>query len=448
MKKIIERALARGVERAEVFFYENLETDVEYEAGALKSLSDTEEKGAALRLVKDGKLGFATTTRLEDIDGLVDNALATAAEGEPVTFEFSEAAELPTPSITDERVKALTVDEMMKHSEDAIARVLDYEKQVNTDSATARRMQRIGVATCRGFEAEFERTAYEFYVGGLLIEGTSMLHTGAGYSGTEFGADHAGLAARTIDDIKRGRTNVDISPGKTTVVLTPRAVADIFLTLNLGVNGLYVDEGISPLAGKLGETILDERITLRDDGIRSGGYFSAAFDDEGVPMQETTVFEGGVLKSYLTDRRTAAKLHHAPTGNGLKAKRLIMSKELGKTPSPEITNWVMDGGEKPHDELMSEIGSGVLVDSIMGIIMANLAAGDFSGNLMYALKIENGKTVGRVKDAMISGNVYELFRDSVVAISKEVERTGILGGIGSHWYPYIVLRDVSIAAKG
>ncbi len=448
MKKIIEKALSKGAEHAEVFFFENLETDVEYEAGSLKSLSDTEEKGAALRLVKDGKLGFATTTKLEDITGLVDNALATAVEGEPISFEFSSGAELPSPAITDERVTSLTVDEMMQHSQDAIARVLDYEERVTTESGTSREMQRIGVATSRGFEAEFERTAYQFYVGGLLIEGTSMLHVGGSYSGTEFGADHVALADKTIRDIKRGRTNVDISPGKMTVVLTPRAVSDIFLTLNLGVNGLYVDERISPLAGRLGETILDERITIRDDGVRSGAYFSAAFDDEGVPMQETTVFESGVLKSYLTDRRTAAKLRHPATGNGLKAKRLIMSKELGKAPAPEITNWVMDGGEKPYDELMADVGGGVLVDSIMGIVMSNLAAGDFSGNLMYGLKIENGKTVGRVKDAMISGNVYELFRDNVVGLSREVERTGVMGGIGSHWYPHVVLRDVSIAAKG
>jgi len=448
VKKIIEKALSKGAESAEVFFFENLETEVEYEAGVLKSLSDTEEKGAALRLVKDGRLGFATTTKLQDIEGLVDNALATAVEGEPVAFEFSADAELPAPAITDERVTSLTVDEMMKHSEDAIARVLDYEQKVTTESGTSRQMQRVGVATSRGFVAEFDRTAYQFYVGGLLIEGTSMLHVGGSYSGTELGADHVALADDAIRDIKRGRTNVDFSPGKMTVVLTPRAVSDIFLTLNLGVNGLYVDERISPLAGRLGETVLDERITIRDDGVRSGAYFSAAFDDEGVPMQETTVFENGVLRSYLTDRRTAAKLNHAPTGNGLKAKRLIMSKELGKAPAPEITNWVMNGGEKQYDELMADVDRGVLVDSIMGIIMSNLAAGDFSGNLMYGLKIENGKTVGRVKDAMISGNVYELFRDNVVDLSKEVERTGIMGGIGSHWYPYVVLRDVSIAAKG
>ena len=281
----------------------------------------------------------------------------------------------------------------------------------------------------------------------MLLDGTSMLQTGASYAGTELGVDHAELAQRAIDKFRDARTNVGVEPGKTTVVLTPRAVADIFLTLNLGVNGLYVDEGISPIAGRIGETILDERITIRDDGVRSGAFFSGAFDDEGVPMQETMVFESGVLRSYLTDRRTAAKLDHPMTGNGLKAKRLIMSKELGKPPAPEITNWVMDGGERPYDELIGEVGSGVLIDSIMGIIMGNLAAGDFAGNILYGLKIEDGTTVGRVKDAMVAGNVYELFRDNVVALSLEVERTGILGGVGSHWYPYIVLKDVSIAAR-
>lgn len=447
MKKIIEKALAKGVERAEVFFFENLRTDVDYEAGKLRSLADTEERGAALRVVKDGKLGFATTTKLDDVGGLVDNAIATAAEGEPVTFEFSSAADVPTPSITDERIETLSVDDMMKDSEQAIARVNDYESRINIGSGTARQRQHLGVATCRGFEGEFERTTYEFYVGGMLLDGTSMLHTGASFSGTTLDVDHGELTARAIEKFDKARKNVDIAPGRMTVVLTPRAVADIFLTLALGVNGLYVDERISPLAGRLGETILDERITIRDDGTRAGGFFSAAFDDEGVPMGETTVFENGVLRSYLTDRRTAAKLDHPLTGNGLKAKRLIQSKELGKVPSPETTSWVMEGGETPYEELLGAVGSGVLVDSIMGIIMANLAAGDFSGNLMYALKIEDGKTVGRVKDTMISGNVYELLRDNVVGLSKEVHRTGVLGGIGSHWYPYIVLKDVSIAAK-
>ena len=65
-------------------------------------------------------------------------------------------------------------------------------------------------------------------------------------------------------------------------------------------------------------------------------------------MQRTPLIDGGVLKSFLTDLRTAAKLDMPLTGNGLKLKRLVQTKELGAMPAPEITNWTMSGGEKPY----------------------------------------------------------------------------------------------------
>jgi PmbA protein len=129
-------------------------------------------------------------------------------------------------------------------------------------------------------------------------------------------------------------------------------------------------------------------------------------------------------------------------------KRIVLSKDLGKVPAPEITNWEMSGGEKPRDELVAEMKSGIIVDSIMGILMSNLLAGDFSGNVALGFKVEDGKIRGRVKDTMIAGNVYRLFRNNVVHLSSEVERVGTLGGIGSHKYPSVLLKDVPISAKG
>ncbi|HYW69378.1 MAG TPA: metallopeptidase TldD-related protein, partial [bacterium] len=225
-------------------------------------------------------------------------------------------------------------------------------------------------------------------------------------------------------------------------------VSDVLLTLIYGVNGSMVDRKVSPLTGRIGETIFDERISICDDGHMRTGYSSALFDDEGVPMQRTPLIDGGVLKSFLTDLRTAARLDMPLTGNGLKLKRLVQTKELGAMPAPEITNWTMAGGEKPYAELLSEVGDGIIVDSIMGIMMGNLVAGDFSGNVEYGLKVEGGEIKGRVKDTMVAGNIYSLFKDNLVALSKEVVRTGLMGFIGSHEYPYVVLRDVAISSKG
>ena len=447
MREIIEKAVKKGAERCEVFHLNSLNTEVEYEASKLKNVSNTEEDGYALRLVKDGRLGFATTTKADGLDRLVEDAIDTASCGDPVEYGFAGAADLPKVRALDPRVKDLSVEEMMARSEDAIAKLLDYEKEINASSGTVRRSQRVRVATSEGFEGEQERTLYQFYISGLLVEGDNMLDCGAYYGGTAMDDGGSTLVDKTISDFRNGRTNVSVGTGPTTVILTPRAVADVMLTLNYGLNGSMVERKISPLTGRLGETVFDERVTLRDDALLDAGYSSGAFDDEGVPMQRTPLIENGVLRNFITDLRTAAKLDLPPTGNGLRLKRLVQTKELGAMPSPEITNWTMEGGEKSYAELLSEVGSGVIVESIMGIMMGNLVAGDFSGNVELGFKVDNGRIAGRVKNTMIAGNVYKLFKDNLVALSSEVLRTGLMGGIGSHEYPYIVLRDVAISSK-
>jgi PmbA protein len=447
VRKIIEKAMAKGASSCEVFYLSTLRTDVDYEAKRLKSVQSTEERGAALRVIKDGRFGFATSTKLDDPDELAENAIATAAYGDEASFAFAGEAALPEVPIYDEKVADLGVEDMMTRAEDGIARVLDYDTEINADSSSQRAVQTVRVLTSEGFEASFERTLYQFYLGGLLVEGTNFLNCSAYYGGSALDVDGSHLVENVIRDFKRGRKNADVSSGPTKVLFTPQAVADIMMTLQAAVDGSIVERGISPLKDKLGQTVYDPRVTIYDDGLAKDGYGTALFDDEGVPMQRTPVIENGVLSSFLTDLRTAEKLDLPRTGNGIRAKRLVLTKDLGKNPAPEITNWDMAGGDKPHEELIAEMGEGVIVDSIMGILMSNLVAGDFSGNVAYGLKVEGGKIQGRVKDTMVAGNMHRLLKENVVGISSDVERVGQLGFVGSHKYPYLLLGDVSISTK-
>lgn len=446
MKAIIGKAKARGAARCEVFGLTSLRTKVTFEANKLKGVSRTEERGVALRVVKDGRLGFSTSTRLDDPDAIATAAVATSEYGEDASFGFAAAARMPEVTTSDEILKGLEVDDMMGRPRDAIARLLDYDAELLCDSETMREIQTISVMTSEGLEGTYERSLYSFDVDVRLIEGTSILNCGGYYGGTILDSDGQKLVSRVIEDLRNGRKNADVSSGPTTVMFTPNAVADVFMTLHYGVNGSIVERGISPLTGKLGETVFDPRVTIYDDGLAGGGYATAPFDDEGVPMQRTPVVENGVLKHFLTDLRTSGKLNQPPTGNAGRAKRLVMTKDLGKVPSPEITNWEMSGGDTPHEKLVSEMKDGIIVDRIMGILMSNLLAGDFSGNVALGFRVENGKVRGRVKDTMVAGSIYKLLRDNVVAVSNDVERVGQLGFIGSHRYPYLLLRDVSISA--
>lgn len=446
MRKIIDSALSKGAESCEVYSLSSLQTSVSFETSRLKGVSNTEERGVALRLAHGGRIGFATTTRVGEIDRLVDDAIATSSAGGDATFAFAGAGDVGSVDVADDRVTGLTVEEMVARGQAAVDAVVSYEKKINVEAQTERDVQEISVLTSNGRESSFRRTLYQFYVGGRLIEGTNMLDAGAYYGGSALGADYDAIAAQVVSDFERARTNVDMRGGPTTVLFTPRAMADIMLTVHQAANGSLVERKISPLAGRLGETVFDERVTIRDDGLLAEGYGSAPFDDEGVAMQTTSLVESGVLKSYLTDLRTAVALDHPPTGNGLRFKRLFMSKDLGATPSPAVTNLTMAGGDAPHEELLAGIGDGLLIDSIMGILMANLAAGDFAGNVAYGLKIKDGKFIGRVKDTMVAGNVFRLLGEQLAAISSDVHRVGLLGGLGSHELPYVVAQDVSISA--
>jgi len=446
VKSIIEKARASGASRSEVFELKCLSTEVEYEANRLKGVSRTEEHGVALRVVKDGRIGFSTSTKLADPDKIVEDAMVTAEFGEKVAFGFAADAQMPEVPTSDQKVAQLGIDDMVERPRNAIARLLDYDADVLCDSNTTREVQQISVTTSEGMESAFERTLYRYSVGARLIEGTSILDCDAYYGGSALDANGSKLVSRVMEDLKNGRRNVPVEGGPTTVLLTPNAVADVFLTLYSGVNGSMVERGISPLVGKLGEAVFDERVSIYDDGLARGGFATAPFDDEGVPMQRTPVVEKGVLKHFLTDLRTSRKLDQPATGNGARARRLVMTKDLGKVPSPEITNWEMMGGDTSSEDLVADMKSGVIVDRLMGVLMSNLIAGDFSGNVALGFKVENGKVRGRVKDTMIAGNIYRLLRDNVVAISSDVDRVGLLGFVGSHKYPFVLLRDVSISA--
>ena len=448
MKAIIEKAMAKGASSCEVFSLSSLSTVVSFEANRLKGVSRTEERGVALRVVKDGRIGFSTSTRLDDHGRIADDAIATAAFGDEATFSFAGAGAMPEISPYDARVAELEIDDLMTRPRDGIARLLGYEGKINAESATSCVIQNIQVVNSEGLDAEFERSLYEFDIGGRLIEGTSILDCDGHYAGTVLDSDGQKIVDGVIEDFKNGRKDTDVRGGPTNVLLTPKAVADVMIALHYGVDASMVDRTVSPLTGRLGEDIFDPRITIYDDGLAKDGFATAPFDDEGVPMQRTPVVESGVLRHFLTDLRTAAKLGLPLTGNGLRVKNLVMTKDLGAVPSPRTTNWEMAGGDATYEELLAEMKNGVIVDSIMGIIMSNLLAGDFSGNVSLGFKVEGGRIQGRVKDTMVAGNIYKLLRDKVVGLSSDVERVGQLGFIGSHRYPYLLLKDVSISAKG
>jgi PmbA protein len=255
--------------------------------------------------------------------------------------------------------------------------------------------------------------------------------------------DFDALTTRVIADFEMSRVNAEIEGGPKTVIFTPRAASALFEVLKLGVNGRNVEKGTSPIRDKMGEKILDEKITLVEDGLLSEAVGSAPFDDEGTVLEKKTVVDRGTLKSFAVDLRTAPKLSLPPTGNGFRIHGFLKTQTYETPPSPQSTNWLLLPGEQSYDEIVSGIEEGVVVDLMMGLFTGNLLSGDFSANLSLAHKISKGKIVGRIKNAMVSGNFYDIFREKVVAISRETER--VAQGFTTNVFPYLCAREVTIS---
>ena len=122
------------------------------------------------------------------------------------------------------------------------------------------------------------------------------------------------------------------------VVLDPMVATSILGHIFEGINGDSVYRGASFLAGKLGEKIAGDHVTVIDDGTMVGGFGTSPFDGEGIPTRRTVVIEKGVLKSYLLNTYTAKKLGLQTTGNA--------SRGLAGTPGIGPGNYFLEPGKK------------------------------------------------------------------------------------------------------
>jgi len=198
----------------------------------------------------------------------------------------------------------------------------------------------------------------------------------------------------------------------------------------------------------MGQQILDPRMSIIDDPTNPRGKMAAPFDDEGTPGQKTYLVRNGVLENYICDLKAATKLGRQPTGNGLRSKGIYRQKSYSQKPVCDFSNVVISPGKMTLDQMIESIDEGVVVHSIGGLLLANLTNGDFAGSIGQGLKIEHGKVVGRVTNAMISGNFYHDFLHNLVDFTRETYCQGAFSGqIGSFDVGYAFLKDITIASR-
>lgn len=444
LEDMIEKAQAYGADQCEVFFEEGSTSAAKFEHSRLKSVESSQTHGVAIRLLADQKLGFGAASDLAKMRLVLQSAVDAAQHGEKLAISFPSSPPAANGSkLEDDEVRDLSPEDLAESARRVIKKLNEYDPAILVSGSISKGDLHIRIVNTAGFDSEYRKTVLSGGIWGQLVEGKNILFCYRESAATTASIDFEELAARVVADFEISRVNVDIEGGPKTVVFTPRAASALFDVLKLGVNGRNVEKATSPIRDKMGEKILSEKVTVVEDGLLEEAVGSAPFDDEGTIIEKKTVVDHGVLKSFAVDLRTAPKLSLPPTGNGFRVYAFLKQQTYEAPPSPHSTNWLLMPGERSLEEIISDIENGVIVDVMAGLFTGNLLSGDFSANLMLAHKISRGKILGRIKDAMVSGNFYDIFRDNLLAVSRETER--VAEGFATNVFPYLCAKDVMIS---
>ncbi len=422
-------------EQAEVFSASSRATTIQFEANELKQVETREGNSIALRIFREGRIGFAIDSGGGGWETLVDMAVETSQFGSTASFQFPSSQGYSEVRIFDPEVEGIAMERMIDIGKELIARIKGYTPDILCDVQVTKGTSSISLINSQGGEGEYDRSFFSLNLDGVLVRDTDLLWVGDSESSCRPDLIESGnLADRVIWQLEMAKEKASVSTKLLPIVFTPRGVAIALLwPLVMAFNGKAVLEGASPLRDKLGKQVFDKKLSLWDDATIAYGVGSCPFDDEGVPSQRLPLVTNGVVANFLYDLQTAALAGTHSTGNGRRA---------GGFPSPYISSLILGGGDVSFQAMVKDMKEGLIVEELMGADQGNLLGGDFGGNVLLGYKVENGEIVGRVKDTMIAGNIYQVLKE-LLGMGQEARWVG-----GILQTPPLYCSGVSVSTKG
>ncbi|MFC2003028.1 TldD/PmbA family protein [Chloroflexota bacterium] len=424
----------RVAEEAEVFTVSSEQTPVQFEANRLKHIQTKQASSTALRIVRQDRLGYSVTNELGANQNLVDMAAETAQFGMSAEFEFPSLTTYPEVEVFDPDIESVSIEEMIRLGEELIAAVTSHTPDIICEAEVAKGITTVSIANSRGGQASYQISVFSLGLVGNLIRGTDMLFVGESEASCHPLTEYQTVADDVIKQLELAKNPASVPSQPLPVIFTPRGVASALISpLMAAFNGKMVLEGASPIGNKLGQSVFDEKLGLWDDPTMAYRPASRPCDGEGVPSQRTPLIQQGRVANFLYDLQTAARAHTRSTGNGHRGG--------GGLPAPSPSAFFIGSGNTTFDEMVSDIKEGLVIDQLMGATQGNILGGDFSGNVLLGYKVENGKIVGRVKNTMVSGNIYQVLKQ-IIAIGSEPKWVG-----GFLHTPPLYCRSLSVASK-
>lgn len=322
--------------------------------------------------------------------GLADPA-QLAGNRDIEALRLEDRTEPPSPS---------DLEQAAREAEEAALEVKGIS-QVSDAGASASHSA-IFLAASNGFSGGYNRTSFSISCVAICGEGLEMERDYASegrvhYADVPSPRSIGALAAERA----LARKGAKKPPtGAFPVIFDERISSSLTGHLMSAINGAAVARGTSWLKGAMGEAILPRGLSLTKEPHRPGIGGSLPFDAEGLPTQVRPLVDDGTLVSWVLDLATARKLNLPPTGDALRG--------TSSPPSPGIRNLTLTPGTGSKEELLAEMGEGLLVTSLMGASI-NPNTGDYSRGAS-GFWVRNGEIAEPVNECTIAGNLRDMLK--------------------------------------
>ncbi len=445
MKKALVDALeVAGVSEYEIYYMSGSDTSVATLNRQVNSFTSSENGGLCLRVLRDGKMGYASTELLceEEMAGLVDRALGNAAAVEKLDtvgifggsrcYEEYRLGKFEPMGAGELRAFALKAAEAIYEKD---GRVTDGTMtQTGSSAFNIRIVNSHGLDLCCS-------TGVNLVVGEAVVDVDGEKESDFSFKRLEKqNADS--VIAELVKDATEGalsKIGASLVPsGKYNIVLDGKQMRSFLSVFSSAFSAKAVLDGMSPLKDKVGQKIAADIITVTDDPQREGSTVGTTFDAEGVATHRKSVVEAGVLKTYLHNRETALAMGTETTANASKGS---YAAPIGIRPY----SFCIEAGADSFDELLLKAKDGIYITELKGLHAgANPVTGDFSLE-SAGFMIRDGKLCEAVKSFTVAGNFFELLKN-ITAVSDKVD-CGVQTGFTAFGSPALLIPDMSVAGK-
>lgn len=410
IKAALRVARERGGEFADIFVERRRSTIIYCEDNRIERVSSGLDAGVGIRVIKGESTAYAFTNDFCR-EGLLEAAriVSHAMEGNADDQAIDLRRRVPTVELkVEERPDQVAVERKVAAVELANRVARGVDKRIHQVAVSyGDVVQEVLIANSEGVLVEDERVRTRLAVNAIASEG-ALIQTGyealGGHSGFELISAEEVVERLALQAARRAVLMLGARPapaGKMPVVLAGEAGGTmIHEACGHGLEADHIQKGLSVYAGRVGQKVASELVTVIDDATLPQRYGSFRFDDEGMPGQKKVLIERGILLGFMYDYLTARREGRLSTGNGRR-------ESYHYRPIPRMTNTYIAAGNEDPEKIIRDVAYGLLVKK-MGGGQVNTVTGDFVFDVSEGYLIQQGEVGPAVRGATLTGNGPEV----------------------------------------